>query len=172
MTFEVFNKLACNNRMVLLMAIDLLMQNGRTFLQNTEITVLVTALKTDTKKLFAEYLLEEIVNTAKELAPLRTCQVLDYVKRSELDFKKPSDPESGICPICGDALEYGVDELSEDGGSIEWTCSNCGVTGEEYYKKVSVPTLYWAQAAGNTAGKLCEFHAGGQNRLRAHLFYP
>lgn len=49
MTFEVFNKLACNNRMVLLMAIDLLMQNGRTFLQNTEITVLVTALKTDTK---------------------------------------------------------------------------------------------------------------------------
>lgn len=60
MTFEVFNKLACNNRMVLLMAIDLLMQNGHTFLQNTEITVLVTALKTHTKKLFAEYLLEEI----------------------------------------------------------------------------------------------------------------
>ena len=62
--------------------------------------------------------------------------MLDYVNRSELDFKKPSDPESGICPICGDALEYGVDELSEDGGSIEWTCSNCGATGEEYYKKV------------------------------------
>lgn len=136
MKFDEFNKLVHNNRMILLIAIDLLMQNGRRFVLDTETSELISAMKNTAKNLFAEYMLKETVDIAKELAPLRTCEVLDYVKRSDLQFKKPGAPESGICPICGDSLEYGADKSTDDGGVITWICSNCGATGEEHYKKI------------------------------------
>ena len=119
MKFDEFNKLVHKNRMILLIAIDLLMQNGRRFVQDTETSELISAMKNTAKNLFAEYMLKETVEIAKELAPLRTC-----------------DPESGICPICGDSLEYGADKSTGDGGVITWTCSNCGAAGEEHYKKI------------------------------------
>ncbi len=136
MNFETFNQLAHNNRMVLLMAIDLLMQDGRGFVQEAPTAALVSIMKASVKNLMAGSMLEEIVKTAQALAPLRTCEVLDYVKRSELEFKKPGAQESGICPICGGNLEYGTDEPIDDGGLIEWTCLDCGATGKEGYDKV------------------------------------
>lgn len=136
MDFETFNKLAYDNRMVLLMAIDLLMQNGRVFVEETNTAVLIVTMKACVKNLIADSMLEEIVKTAHALAPLKTCKVLDYVKRSELEFKKPGAQEAGICPICGGNLEYGTDEPVDDGGLIEWTCLDCGATGKEGYNKV------------------------------------
>ncbi len=136
MKFEEFNKLACDNRMALLMAIDLLMQNGRTFVQETATAEIISAMKVSTSNFIADVILDEIVSTAKKLSPLKTCDVLDYVKRSELEFKKSGAQEAGICPICGGTLEYGEDEPIDDGGVIDWTCSDCGATGQEGYDKV------------------------------------
>lgn len=135
MRFDDFNKLVYSNRIVLLVAIDLLMENGRVFVKDTALADLVSALKS-CGNLFAESVLTEIAETAKALSQLRTCKLLEYVKRSNLDFKKPSAQESGVCPICGGRLEYGEDEPIDDGGVIDWTCSDCGATGQEGYDKV------------------------------------
>ena len=65
MKFEEFNKLACDNRMALLMAIDLLMQNGRTFVQETATAEIISAMKVSTSNFIADVILDEIVSTAK-----------------------------------------------------------------------------------------------------------
>lgn len=123
-------------RLTLLMAIDLLMQNGRTFVEETEHSEIVAALKNTTKNYMADVILDEIVNIAKELAPLRTCKLLEYVKRSDLDFKKPGAPDADHCPICGDRLEYLNDEPTDNGGIIDWECPCCGATGQIKYSKL------------------------------------
>lgn len=135
MTFEEFNNLTYN-RVPLLMAVELLLQNGRPFVENTDRAEIIAAMKKDTKNFMADVMLDEIVKTAKELAPLRACKLMEYVKRSDLNFEVPGEQEAGICPICGGELEYGDDEPIDDGGVIEWTCPSCGATGKEGYSKV------------------------------------
>ncbi len=101
MTFEEFNNLAYN-RVPLLMAVELLMQNGRPFVEKTDRAEIVAAIKKNTKNFMADVMLDEIVKMAKELAPLRACTLLEYVKRSDLDFQKLGALDAFHCPVCGD----------------------------------------------------------------------
>lgn len=43
--------------------------------------------------------------------------------------------EEGICPLCGGELEYGFREDMDEGGIQEWTCSECGATGNEGFDR-------------------------------------
>lgn len=43
--------------------------------------------------------------------------------------------EEGICPLCGGELEYGVRDHTDEGGIQEWTCSECGATGNEGFDR-------------------------------------
>ena len=44
--------------------------------------------------------------------------------------------EEGICPLCGGELEYGLRDDTDEGGIQEWTCSECGATGNEGFDRV------------------------------------
>ena len=136
MKFDQFNQLAIGNRMVLLMAIDLLMQNGREFVQNTEKAELVSGMKRVAGNLIAENVLTEVVDIAMELTQLRTCELLKYIKCSALAFTRPGQQEPGICPVCGSTIEP-VDDVPTDGGGFyQWVCSECGAYGKAGYEKV------------------------------------
>lgn len=136
MKFDRFNQLAIGNRMVLLMAIDLLMQNGREFIQNTEKTELESGMKRTAGNLVAAAVLTEVVEIAKELAPLRTCEVLEYVKCSALEFPRPGQQEVEVCPVCGGELEFESDYSVDNEGYFTWACSECGAHGKAGYDKV------------------------------------
>lgn len=81
-------------------------------------------------------MLEEIAKTVQELAQLRTCKLLAYVKRSSLDFRGPDAPRSGLCPICGCELDYDMPLALADGNHIDWTCQSCGAVGKEGFQRV------------------------------------
>lgn len=136
MEFEKFDWLARGNRPVLLLAIELLMQSGRGFVQNMEKVEIIGQLKNTAGTLIAENMLAEIADIAKELAELRTCKLLEYVKRSGLEFERPGSQEPGVCPICGGEIEYKEGMQFEDSGHWTWKCSDCKASGKEEYKKV------------------------------------
>lgn len=135
MKFETFNQLARGNRSTLLLAMEVLMQSGREFILRMEKAELVSTLKENAGKLIAETMLAEVVEVSKELSRLRTCELLDYVKRSDLEFERPDAPEPGVCPICGTEVEYQDTALFEDEDLTNWKCPDCGAVGKEVYKK-------------------------------------
>lgn len=59
-----------------------------------------------------------------------------------------SEPEykEGICPLCGNEIEYGLFEVLDDGGVYEWTCPACGASGEEGYNLIFDGNHYNVQA--------------------------
>lgn len=135
MKFDQFNQLAIGNRMVLLMATDLLIQNGREFIQNTEKAELVSGMKRVAGNLVAADVLTKVVDIAQELAQLRTCELLEYVKCSALTFTRPDQQEPEICPVCDGVVEIGEDYSVDGDGYYLWTCPDCGTTGKGGYKK-------------------------------------
>lgn len=41
--------------------------------------------------------------------------------------------QKGICPICGEDIEYGDFEMHDEGATYDWECPKCGATGKEGY---------------------------------------
>lgn len=136
MKFGDFNKLACGDRVTLISAIDILMQVGQNYVRETQLSEIVSEMKKGSGKLFSGDMLEEIAKIVQELAQLRTCKLLAYVKRSSLDFRGPDAPRSGLCPICGCELDYDMPLALADGNHIDWTCQDCGATGKEGFQRV------------------------------------
>lgn len=136
MKFEEFDMFARESRPWLLLAMDLLLGNGRKFIQNTDQAELASQLKSDAGNLIVGNMLTEIVDIAKKLSQLRTCKLLEYVKRSGLEFERPGMPKPGVCPVCGGDIEYKEGMQFEDSGHWTWTCPDCHASGKEEYKKV------------------------------------
>lgn len=136
MTLEDFNRLANGDRVTLVVALELLLQNGRNTIRREEPLKLVDACKGRIGGFFAEGALQEIVDVCRQLAALDTNILVDYIRRGHLDMKAPGEEEAGVCPVCGGELEY-VDTIrSDNGGFAVWTCPDCGATGKEGYDKV------------------------------------
>ncbi len=136
MTLEDFNRLANGDRVTLVVALELLLQNGRNTIRREEPLKLVDACKGRIGGFFAEGALQEIVDVCQQLAALDTNILVDYIRRGSLDMKAPGAEEAGVCPVCGGKLEY-VDTIrSDNGGFAVWTCPDCGATGKEGYDEV------------------------------------
>lgn len=41
--------------------------------------------------------------------------------------------EQGICPFCGEMIEYVDNEINPSNLIAYWNCPHCGATGEEVY---------------------------------------
>ena len=136
MKFGDFNKLACGDRVTLVSAIDILMQVGQNYVREAQPSEVASEIKKSGGNLFSGDMLEKIAKTVQELAQLRTCKLLAYVKRSNLDFRGPNAPRSGLCPICGCEMDYDMPLALADGNHIDWTCQNCGATGKEGFQRV------------------------------------
>ncbi len=136
MTLEDFNRLANGDRMTLVVAMELLLQNGRSTIQREEPLKLVAACKECIGGFFEEGALQETVDISQQLAALDTNILVDYIRHGSLDMKAPGAEEAGICPICGGELEYVDNIRSDNGGLAVWTCPNCGATGKEGYDEV------------------------------------
>lgn len=137
MEFERFNQLAISDRVTLFTALELLLQNGRRVIQTEELPTLVSTCVSSLGGFVTEEKLHEAVAVSKKLADLELNMLISYIRRSRMDVKIPGAEESGICPMCGGELEYGQEiTLEDDAGYHEWTCSECGATGKEYYDKV------------------------------------
>ena len=136
MDFERFDKLARTDCMALLTALELLWQNGRTVIQSQDVPALTENCVSSIGKFYTAGKLREIVVICKELAGLKTKDLVNYIHRSNLEVKAPGADEEGICPICGGELEYGSDVLLDEGGYREWRCPGCNAAGKEMYDKV------------------------------------
>lgn len=136
MTLEQFNRLAIGDRVTLVVALELLLQNGRNTIQREEPLKLVSGCKERIGGFFAEGALREIVDVCQQLAALDTNVLVNYIRHGSLDLKAPDAEEAGVCPICGGQLEY-IDTIrSDNGGFAVWRCPNCGATGKEGYDEV------------------------------------
>jgi rubredoxin len=49
-----------------------------------------------------------------------------------IDIQPPLHQE-GICPVCGEDIEYGDFEMHDEGATYDWECPKCGATGKEGY---------------------------------------
>lgn len=136
MTLEEFNRLATGNRVALVVALELLLQNGRRVIQQEDPMKLVASCKAPLGGFFAEDAFQEIVGVCRKLAALDTNVLVAYIRHSSLDLKALGVEETGVCPICGGELEYGSDITLDDGGYHEWRCPGCGATGKEMYGKI------------------------------------
>lgn len=136
MKFEEFDRLARGNRSSLLMAVELLLENGRKFIQAIEKAEFAAAMKTDVGNFITDDVLAEIADITQKLARLRTCKLLEYVKRSGLEFEKPNAQKPGICPVCGSQVEYIQRVVLDDGQFAMWHCPECSAFGKEGYNRV------------------------------------
>ncbi len=136
MTLEDFNRLANDDQVTLILALELLLQNGRNTIQREEPSKLAADCKERLGNFFAEEMLWEVASVCQQLAALDTNILVDYIRRGSLDMKPPGAEEAGICPICGGELEYVDNIRSDNGGLAVWTCPNCGATGKEGYDEV------------------------------------
>lgn len=44
--------------------------------------------------------------------------------------------EEGICPVCGEHVEYEYSFIEDDQVGQEWTCPKCDAQGTEWYDLV------------------------------------
>ena len=58
--------------------------------------------------------------------------------------------KEGICPVCGNYIEYGGFELVDAGAVYEWECPICGATGKEGYDLVFDGSHYNVKLADGT----------------------
>lgn len=136
LTLEQFNRLAAGDRVTLVVALEILLQNGRNTIQREEPLKLVSACKERIGGFFMEEAIREIVDVSQQLAALDTNVLVDYIRRGSLDMKTPGAEEAGVCPVCGGQLEY-IDTIrSDNGGLALWRCPDCGATGKEGYDEV------------------------------------
>lgn len=136
MTLEDFNRLANGDRVTLVVALELLLQNGRGTIQEETPVTLTANCKEGLGGFFAEETLREIANVCQQLAALDTNILVNYIWRGGLDMKAPDAEEAGVCPICGGGLDYEDDIRTDDGGFFLWNCPACGAIGKEGYDKV------------------------------------
>lgn len=136
MSLEEFNRLAAGDPVTFHVALEMLLHNGRRVIQHEEPMTLLTNCQTDVGNFITGNKLQEMVAVCQKLAALETGTLLNYIQHGNLHIMTPGTEEEGICPICGDVLEYGSDILLDEGGYREWTCSGCGATGKEMYDKV------------------------------------
>lgn len=149
MTFETFDRIACGDKVAVIMAMDLLLQNGRSFVINNREADLVAAMKSCTGNLIFEQKLQDIVSTAKSLAQLNTGILMAYIKKSNLDVSMPGGQAEGICPVCGSRIDYNDDIPMDDAGVRKWTCPDCGASGLEEYRKLFERHYNVMDGAGN-----------------------
>lgn len=149
MTFETFGRIACSNKVAVIMAMDLLLQNGRSFVMNNREADLVAAMESCTGNLISEQTLQDIVSMAKSLAQLGTGLLLAYIKKSGLDVSMPGGQAEGICPVCGSRIDYNDDIPMDDTGVRKWTCPDCGASGLEEYRKLFERHCNVMDGAGN-----------------------
>lgn len=136
LTLEQFNRLADGDRVTLMVALELLLQNSRNTIQREGPLKLISACKERIGGFFVEEAIREIVDVCQQLAALDTNVLVDYIRRGGLDMKTPGAEEAGICPICGGQLEYIDNIRSDNGGFAVWTCSVCGASGKGGYNEV------------------------------------
>lgn len=62
----------------------------------------------------------------------------DEVVADLLDILNPqrNRKEEGVCPVCGNQIDYDYFELCDEGGLYRWQCPKCGSTGKEGYDLV------------------------------------
>lgn len=149
MTLEDFNRLANGDRVTLVVALELLLQNGRGTIQEETPVTLTANFKEGLGGFFAEETLREIANVCQQLAALDTNILVNYIWRGGLDMKAPDAEEAGVCPICGGGLDYEDDIRTDDGGFFLWNCPACGATGKEGLTRCSTCTMTWRTGKGS-----------------------
>ena len=95
MKFEQFNQLALGDPLMLMTALELLLQSGRGVIQSRQTSDLVSGCQASLGALFTENKLCEIVNVRQKLAGLETRTLVDYLHRGDLEIKDPGADEAG-----------------------------------------------------------------------------
>jgi len=79
-----------------------------------------------------------ILRCAGELAKFSIWTLFAYIKEqvvvgTESETKKG---DAGICPICGNDVEYGSGSVDDSDYVYKWSCEDCGTYGREYYDMI------------------------------------
>ncbi len=134
MEYQDFKKLYCEDPIIFHLGMELFNGMGRDALLASTDQVLCAAVTKKLIALMAEDRIANAVNAAKDFASLSAVERLAYAGRCGIKLEDDPVDEPGICPLCGETLEY---EDAYSGKLLRnWRCKGCGAKGKEAYRKV------------------------------------
>lgn len=135
MEYKDFEKLYRGDPVIFHLALDILMGNGRNAIESFSDQTLRAKAARQLSGLFSDEKIGTTVKAVRDLAGLKNMDLLAYA--SQCGVKLEDDPvdEPGVCPLCGGALEYQLEEY-QGFYARDWLCKGCGAKGKEAYRKV------------------------------------
>ncbi len=118
------------------LALDIFMESGRDAIEKLSEQELISSVTFRMSRLFVNENVAKVAKMARDLAGLKTMDLLSYASRCGVKLPDTPVGEPGVCPLCGGSLIYGEDAGADRPHAVGWTCENCGATGKEMYREV------------------------------------
>lgn len=134
MDYKEFKRLYDGDRIVFMLGMELLLENGRNAIQKYGEEELIHVVREQLSNLFVPEKANEIVRAAKTFSQLQTAALLAYASKCEIQLGIEDEDTPGVCPICCGPLIY--EEGACDALTARWTCQDCQATGTEDYRKL------------------------------------
>ncbi len=136
MEYEDFEKRYRSDPVGFHLALEIFMGSGRIAIEKLSDQELISSAMSRMSSLFANERVAKVAKTARDLAGLKTMDLLSYASRCGVKLPDTTVGEPGVCPLCGGSLIYGEDAATDRPHAVGWTCENCGATGKEMYREV------------------------------------
>lgn len=134
MDYKEFKRLYDGDRIVFMLGMELLLENGRNAIQKHEEEELIQAVKEQLSNLFVPEKANEIVRAAKAFSRLQTAALLTYASKCDIQLGIEDEDTPGVCPVCCGPLIY--EGAADNALTARWTCQDCQATGTENYRKL------------------------------------
>ena len=139
MEFQEFKAIANGRSVFFLIALTLLLENGRHVVYESEDAELKSVLAKGLHNFFSDEALGEVVKLAKSLAGIAPSELVDYIQQCDPIVHHVEDTMPDVCPICFGELTCENSVISGSDIVRCWKCTDCGSTGEAvYHARVSL----------------------------------
>ncbi len=136
MDYQAFARLYNKDRIIFVLCVEILLENGRSFIRKFTDEALEQTIEGTLKAWRVSEKIPEAVEIVRELARIKTAVLLTYIGKSGMRIDGINSDVAGVCPVCGGPLIYGEDAAAEGDSCAGWTCQDCGATGKEVYRQV------------------------------------
>ena len=153
MDYQDFEKLYRTTPIIFHLGMELFEDRGRNALSVSTDRALCAAVTAKLSNLLSADNVLAVVKAARDLAGLKSVELLAYAAHCGIRLEDGPIDEPEICPICGNSLHYGANEVTDELRIKEWVCESCGATGKEGYRMVFDCHYYVKDREGKLVGR-------------------
>ncbi len=153
MTYKEFQKLYSKDPVTFHLGLEIFEQCGRNTITRSTDQELYASVAELLSGFFAVDKARGVVKAARDLAGLKSVELLAYAAHCGIRLEDGPIDEPEICPICGNSLHYGANEVTDELRTKEWVCESCGATGKEDYRMVFDCHYYVKDREGRLVGR-------------------